>query len=181
MRRPNEPRIDTTKHLSTQQLDDLLVHRRGTRNGRVCCIVQRLEDGSRKTPTSAFFHSDQGLIGDRWSLDPKRKIAEQIAIMDWHTARVIANGQSLTLFGDNLFVDWDFAYVQSGAIFALGSAMLEITPEPHTGCSKFARRFGSDALRYTCVDPQKNIRGVYARIVQSGNISVDDVLQWKEK
>lgn len=181
MRRPNEPRIDATRHLSSQQLSELFAHQRGDRNGRVHCVVQRCEDGSRNTPSSAFFCSDQGLVGDRWSLDPKRKVAEQIAIMDWHTAKVIANGQSLTLFGDNLFIDWDFAYVQPGTIFVLGNAILEVTPEPHTGCSKFSRRFGSAALRYTCVDPEKNIRGVYARVVQSGHISVNDRLQWKEK
>ena len=178
MHRPNEPSIDGTKHLSKKQLDALFALPRSAPTGRVQSIVQRLDDGSRQTPSAALFLSDQGLVGDRWFSDPKRKVVEQVAIMDWYVASIIASGQSLTLFGDNLFIDWDFAHVQPGERFSLGEAVLEITPEPHTGCSKFAKRFGSDALRYTCVDPQKNIRGVYARVIQSGTISVDDVLHW---
>ena len=181
MHRPNEPSIDTTKHLSTDQLDKIFSHHRAEQDGRVHYIVQRLDDGSRHTPRTALFCSEKGLVGDRWFVDPKRKFVEQIAIMDWYTASVIANGQSLTLFGDNLFINLDFAHVQAGAIFSLGNAILEITPEPHTGCSKFSKRFGSAALRYTCLDLQKNVRGVYARVIQSGTISVNDVLQWEKK
>lgn len=151
------------------------------RGSLVHCIVQRLQDGARQTPQSAFFSIEQGLVGDRWFLDPNRKVVEQIAIMDWQIANVIANDQSLTLFGDNLFIDCDFANIQPGARCTLGEAILEITPEPHTGCSKFAKRFGSDALRYTCVEPSKNIRGVYAQVVQSGSISLNDRLEWIEK
>ena len=174
--RPNEPSIDATKHLGTKQLIEKMQAVQ-ERDGRVHCIVQRLQDGSRQTPQSAFFSSEQGLVGDRWFLDPKKKLVEQIAIMDWRIAKMIANGQSLTLFGDNLFLDWDFADIQPGTRFSLGEAILEITPEPHIGCSKFAKRFGSDALRYTCVDPSRNIRGVYAQVVQSGTISLNDRLE----
>ena len=181
MYRPNEPKFDAIRHLDTKQIDERFAQRTKNRSGQVHCIVQRLDDGSRKTPSTAFFSSEQGLVGDRWFLDPKRKLVEQIAIMDWQIANLIANGQSLTLFGDNLFVDWDFAHIQAGTQFSMGEAILEITTEPHTGCSKFAKRFGSDALRYTCVDPSKNIRGVYAQVVQSGTISVHDRLLWIEK
>ena len=179
--RPNEPSIDATRHLSTTELIEKIQKLSQKRSGRVHCIVQRLQDGSRQTPQSVSFSIEQGLVGDRWFLDPKKKVVEQIAIMDWQIANVIANGQSLTLFGDNLFVDLDFANIQSGTQFSLGAAILEVTPEPHTGCSKFAKRFGSDALRYTCVDPSKNVRGVYAQVVQSGMISLNDRLLWIEK
>lgn len=181
VRRLNEPSIDATKHLGKKQLKEAFLPEVREQEGRVCYIVQRLEDGSRKTPTTALFCSEKGLVGDRWFLDPKRKVVEQIAIMDWHIANVIANGQSLTLFGDNLFIDCSFAHVRSGMRFSLGEAILEITPEPHTGCSKFAKRFGAAALRYTCIDPRLNIRGVYARVVQSGTISVHDQLDWLER
>ena len=182
MHRPNEPSIDAKKHLSTTQLKKKIqAQATRERDGLVRCIVQRLEDGSRRTPSTAFFSSEKGLIGDRWFLDAKRKVVEQIAIMDWRVANVIANGQSLSLFGDNLFIDYDFAYVQPGTLFYLGEVVLEITPEPHTGCSKFSKRFGSDALRYTCIEPSRNIRGVYAQVVQSGSISLNDRLLCKEK
>lgn len=180
MHRPNEPSIDATRHLRTTELIEKMQVVQ-ERDGLVHCIVQRLQDGARQTPQSAFFSIEQGLVGDRWFLDPKRKVVEQIAIMDWQIANVIANDQSLTLFGDNLFIDCDFANIRPGTRCTLGEAILEITPEPHTGCSKFAKRFGSDALRYTCVEPSKNIRGVYAQVVQSGTISLNDRLKWIEK
>ena len=49
--------------------------------------------------------------------------------MDWFTAYVIANGQPLSLFGDNLFFDVDFSDVLPGAICAVGDSILEITIE----------------------------------------------------
>jgi hypothetical protein len=142
--------------------------------GALKCIVQRHSDGARSAPLDAVLSPEDGLVGDRWSSNPKKKVVEQIAIMDWQIACLIANGQSLTLFGDNLFVDWDFSDVEIGKHFSLGEAVLTITPESHVGCSKFAMRFGSAALKYTCIQSQNNVRGVYACVVRAGRIAIGD-------
>lgn len=178
--RPNEPCIDSRAHLSREQLDLSFSSNRSARDGSVRYIVQRQSDGSRKSPHTGFLCTERGLVGDRWGDDPDRKYEEQIAIMDWYVADVIANGQSLDLFGDNLFIDLDFALVQAGTLFSLGEALLEITTEPHVGCSKFAKRFGAPALRYTCLVPSDHIRGIYARVIRSGEISLGDSLRWSE-
>lgn len=174
--RPQEPSIDSTRHLSIQELTQRCLEIPHNRSGKLYHIVQRQADGSRKTPHSGYLCTEHGLVGDRWTTDPKKKKEEQIAVMDWHVASMIANGQSLTLFGDNLFMDWDFANIPIHTPFALGEARLEITPEPHTGCSKFAKRFGNDALTYTCLVPTNYVRGVYMRVLHPGRITIGDTL-----
>ena len=174
--RPNEPSIDPQRHLSLTELQRVGSQITPERSGVLHCIVQRQEDGSRVQPKVGSLCQDNGLVSDRWSLDPKRKKEEQIAIMDWKIAVLIANGQPLTLFGDNLFIDWNFAQIPVGTRFALGDAVLEITPEPHTGCAKFAKRFGTDALAYTCCIPENHVRGVYAHVIVSGDIKIGDQL-----
>ena len=176
--RPHEPHIDPKAHLSKEQLQKKLSILPIHRDARVRCIVQRQADGSRKSPRTAFLCTERGLIGDRWHHDPKRKYEEQIAIMDWYVAKEIANGQSLILFGDNLFIDCDFAHAKAGASFSVGEALLEITTEPHVGCSKFAKRFGRAALRYTCLEPQRQVRGIYARVIRSGSVAIEESLCW---
>ena len=55
--------------------------------------------------------------------------------------------------------------------------MIEVSEKPHTGCAKFAERFGNDALRFVST-PTGNclrLRGVCARVVQSGHIRVGDL------
>jgi MOSC domain-containing protein YiiM len=82
------------------------------------------------------------------------------------------------LAGDQLFVDLDLsqANLPAGTQLSIGEAVIEITPQPHTGCNKFAARFGVDALRF--VNSQEGrvlgLRGVNARVIQSGCVRVGD-------
>jgi len=51
-----------------------------------------------------------------------------------------------------------------------------VTPFPHTGCAKFARRYGSDALAFM-ERPEghaANLRGVYLRVVENGTVRLGD-------
>jgi MOSC domain-containing protein YiiM len=58
----------------------------------------------------------------------------------------------------------------------MGSAVVEITDIPHEGCNKFASRFGAAALRFVNVGQGKEmrLRGIYARVIQDGAISIGD-------
>ena len=53
------------------------------------------------------------------------------------------------LAGDQLYVDLDLSHenLPVGTRLAIGTAELEVTAAPHTGCKKFASRFGLEALR----------------------------------
>ena len=96
-------------------------------------------------------------------------------------AELIANGQPLTLFGDNLFLDLDLsaANLPPGSRLRAGTATLEVTPEPHDGCRKFRERFGDAALRFVAKRDRRplNLRGVYMRVVDEGEIAAGDSVQ----
>src|SRR5205823_5848999 len=62
------------------------------------------------------------------------------------------------------------------ATLALGSAVIEVTAKPHTGCFKFRDRFGAEALRIVNSPAGKvqRLRGVNARIVRAGTVRRGD-------
>jgi MOSC domain-containing protein YiiM len=57
--------------------------------------------------------------------------------------------------------------------------VVEITGQPHTGCKKFAARFGREALAFIGAPVRKEmrLRGIYARVVQPGRIQVEDTVR----
>jgi len=91
---------------------------------------------------------------------------------------LIANRQPLTVSGDNLVVDLDISAVNlpTGTRLRVGKAVVEVSAKPHNGCSKFAGRFGADALLLV-KDPRtrdQNLRGVYWTVVEKGEVRVGD-------
>jgi MOSC domain-containing protein YiiM len=61
-----------------------------------------------------------------------------------------------------------------GTRLSLGSAVIEVTAQPHTGCKKFVARFGLDAMKFvnSTVGKELRLRGINARVVQPGVIRV---------
>ena len=66
-----------------------------------------------------------------------------------------------------------------GTQLALGTALLEVTEQLHTGCGKFSSRFGADALRLvnTPEGRELRLRGMYAKVVEAGTVSVGDKIR----
>jgi MOSC domain-containing protein YiiM len=93
-------------------------------------------------------------------------------------ARLIANGQPLELFGDNLFLELDLtaANLPVGSRLRIGGAIVEVTPKAHNGCRKFQARFGAEALRFVVEASlrPRNLRGIYMRVLEPGVVSVGD-------
>jgi hypothetical protein len=149
--------------------------------GVLALVVRRLPDGRREMPARVRLTPDEGVPGDGWSRRPPRQIDAQLAVMRRDVAALIANGQPLTLFGDNLFVDLDIstANLPCGSRLRVGEAIVEVTPKPHNGCSKFEGRFGADALRFVGPGPDRptNLRGVYWKVVEGGAAEVGDPIR----
>lgn len=148
--------------------------------GRLALIVRRVERGLREILPSSVLTRESGLPGDAWSRDPSSDAASQLTLMDVGVATLIANGQSLELFGDQLFVSLDLSTrnLPIGSTIRIGGAVVEVTPEPHNGCAKFRARFGPDALRFVSMGELRhhNFRGIYVTVVEDGEVMAGDVV-----
>ena len=104
----------------------------------------------------------------------------QLNIMNTRVIDTVAQSEDRwALAGDQLFVDLDLSpeNLPPGTQLALGDAVIEVTEPPHTGCKKFAARFGTDAVVFVNSGRGKalNFRGICAKVVTSGDIEVGDV------
>ncbi len=175
-RAPYGPLGDPTCHLSLVDLRTAYgqLAPAPTDHGTVTLLCQRLPDGTRNHPASAIVSHESGLHGDGWSRRPPRDPLCQLTVMNHAVAELIANTQSLGLFGDNLFVTLDLSSenLPIGSHIQVGTAIVELTPEPHNGCAKFHERFGADALRFVqdSRTRHRNLRGVHWRVIENGEI-----------
>jgi MOSC domain-containing protein YiiM len=159
--------------------------------GRVELIVRRPQVESREVITEARLDEREGLVGDCWRERGSRATGDgsahpdlQITLMSARSARLIAGAQERwPLAGDQLYVDLDVsaANLPPGTQLQIGSALLEVTVEPHRGCGKFSKRFGVDALKFvnSAVGRDLNLRGVNARILRGGTIRTGDDIRKK--
>ncbi|MFI5365790.1 MAG: MOSC domain-containing protein [Candidatus Binatia bacterium] len=152
-----------------------------TRSGRVALIVARRDGGRRDTLQRVRLTPGAGVPGDAWSRRVEPDGDAQITVMQMDVAQLLANGQPLTLFGDNLFVDLDLsvANLPTGSRLRLGTAVVVVTPKPHDGCRKFRARFGGDALRLVSMPAlrSRNLRGIYMRAVEPGEVAAGDAVE----
>ena len=146
--------------------------------GRVALIVRRGDGGCRESLERVRVTSDAGVPGDAWGrrVDPQPEA--QIAVMQRDMAELIANGQPLLLFGDNLFLELDLSRsnLPLGTRVRAGRATLEVTPKAHNGCHKFEARFGAAARRFVNMQDlrHRNLRGIYMRVVEDGEVALGD-------
>ncbi|MGB0645530.1 MAG: MOSC domain-containing protein [Bradymonadia bacterium] len=167
---------DADAHLSTEAVAQLSPSLLSQQPNRLSGIVVRYADGTRGQPTEANVTVEEGILGDRWATG-KRDVGNQISAMNTMVAYTIANGQSVVLSGDNLFVDFDLSEtaLPVGSQLAIGTVHLEVSAEPHTPCLKFKARFGEPAFRHAAQNLR--IRGVLLTVVKSGGFGVGDEIR----
>jgi MOSC domain-containing protein YiiM len=175
-------------YLTTNELDAGLddIRRSPKDGGKVELIVARPAPGAREEMDEATLDPAVGLVGDDWQArgsrhteDGSAEVERQVTLMNARAAALIAHDPDRrALAGDQLYVDLDLgcANLPAGTRLRLGSAVLEVSPLPHTGCAKFIERFGPDAGRWVNVGPGKelNLRGINAFVVEAGTVRVGD-------
>jgi hypothetical protein len=158
-------------------------------NGRVELIVRRPAEDEREVLTEANLDPASGLVGDTWAVRGSRMTADgsanpaaQITVMSVRVLRAFEpDAARWPLAGDQLYVDLDLSIesLPVGSRLAIGSAVLEVSEPPHTGCAKFSARFGSDALRWinSPIGRAHRMRGLNARVVVGGTIRTGDAIR----
>jgi hypothetical protein len=166
-----------------EELERLMATRPGAPRdrGQVFLVVRKAEGGLRETPERVTLEPGLGLPGDAWGRREDRKEANQLAVMQRDVAELVANGQPLALFGDNLFLDLDLSAenLPPGSLVRAGGALLEVTPQHHTPCRKFRARFGDDAFDFVSKEDLEHLklRGIYLRVVEKGEVRPGDPVE----
>ena len=150
-------------------------------DGTVELIVRRPAEDEREVLVEAYLDPAAGLLGDGW-LARKTAPTRQVAVMNARVAAMLAGSRSRwPLAGDQLFVDLDLSAVNlpPGSRLAVGTAVLEVSDDPHRGCKKFADRFGVEALRLvnSQLGDELRLRGINARVVRAGLVRTGDPIR----
>ena len=107
----------------------------------------------------------------------------QLNVMSARAVDLVAAGdrERWALAGDQLYVDLDLSEenLPPGTRLALGTAVIEVTAEPHTGCAKFHARFGGDAHRFVNTKQHRHLRlrGLNAKVVEPGTVRHGDAIR----
>ena len=158
-------------------------------NGILKMIVQRPCEDGREIVYEAELHLTNGLVGDNWKTRGNRHMPDgsanpdaQITVMNARTIDLLAQNEARwPLAGDQLYADLDLSAdnLPPGTRLSIGTAVIEVTDQPHTGCSKFSTRFGVDALKFvnSPEGKQLHLRGINTRVIQPGTIHAGDVIR----
>lgn len=157
--------------------------------GTVEMIVQQQAVEEREIVDEGELDLTEGLVGDNWRTRGSSRTTNglghpemQLNIMNARVLDVVAQGKERWhLAGDQFIVDMDLSQenLPSGTQLAMGSAVIEVTSIPHTGCAKFVARFGADAMKFVNSPQGKvhRLRGLNAKVVVPGVVRVGDVVR----
>ncbi len=171
------------KHLTTEEIENNLaqVIESPKDNGTLNLICCRPNENEREILQTGELDIEKGLIGDNWR-SRNANIDTQLTIMNSRIVDLIAQDKERwKLAGDQLFVDFNLSdeNLPHGSKIQIGTAILEVTPQPHNGCKKFVERFGLDAMKFvnSPVGKQFHLRGIYAKVIQSGTIQQGEIVK----
>lgn len=180
--------MEAVKHLTMAELEAGLdeIRRSPKDEGVIELIVRRPRTEEREVLEEGQLDLIEGLVRDNWSTRGSSRTADgsahpemQINIMNSRVIALVAQDKERwKLAGDQFFIDLDLSAenLPPGTRLALGSAVLEVTAQPHTGCQKFVARFGADAMKFvnSPVGRELHLRGINAKVIQPGRVRVGD-------
>src|SRR5258705_8199051 len=178
--------MDEVRHLTMEVLEAGLdtVRQSPKTTGVLDLIVRRPGIGEREVLQQGELNIVEGLAGDTWcargsslTADGASHIDTQLNVMNSRAVALVAQHKDRwKLAGDQLFIDMDLSAenLPPGTQLQLGSAVIAVTDQPHTGCRKFVARFGKDAMKLgnSPIGRQTNLRGINYKIVEPRVIRV---------
>lgn len=181
----------TMQHLSMVELEAGMDHIRQspTENGELKLIVRRPDVDLREVIHEGQLNLIEGLEGDTWKArgsshtpDGSANVNAQITVMNSRAIALLAQAEERwMLAGDQLYIDMDLSddNIPPGTKLAIGSAIIEVSAQPHSGCKKFSSRFGVEAMKFVNSPEGKrlHLRGINTRVVQAGTICVGDIVK----
>jgi hypothetical protein len=179
------------KHLTMDELEAGLDYIRQSPKdkGVLELIARRPRDNEREALEVGQLNLQSGLEGDNWQTRGSKRTPDgtphpdmQLTLMNSRTIALIAGGKDRwPLAGDQLYVDLNLSTenLPPGTRLKIGEAVIEVSAQPHTGCSKFVARFGLEAQKFvnSPEGKQLHLRGINARVIQSGTIQVGDLVR----
>ena len=157
--------------------------------GTVELIVRRPAIEEREVLEEAQLDPVDGLVGDNWRTRGSKSTPDgsahpdaQLTLTNARIVSLIAGSPDRwALAGDQLFVDFDLSEdnLPPGTRLQVGAATIEITDKPHTGCGKFVKRFGVEALKFvnSPVGRDMHLRGISARVIEGGAVRTGDAIR----
>jgi hypothetical protein len=176
-------------HLDTDALESGLdeIRQSPQDRGTLELIVRRPVVDGREVLDEVELSLSEGVVGDTWNVRGSGRTDDgsshpdmQLNVINARLSRLVGGDDDdvRALSGDQLHLDLDLSTdnLPAGTRLAIGDAVIEITAQPHTGCAKFAARFGKEALRFVNVGVGKELRlrGINAKVVTPGTIRRGD-------
>lgn len=178
-------------HPTTEELQAGLAHvlESPKDNGVLEMVLRRPDVDQREVLDEAQLSVDEGVVGDNWNQRSSNRTDDggphpdmQLNVMNARATDLVSGGDRArwSLAGDQLYVDFDIseANTPAGTRLAIGSAVIEVTDQPHTGCAKFTQRFGLEAHRFVNSRERADLhlRGINAKVVTPGTIRPGDTI-----
>ena len=183
--------METMQHLSMIELETGMEYIREAPhdNGILKMIVRRPAVDEREMIDEGELSTDDGLVGDTWKVrasshtpDGSANHKSQITLANSRAIALLAQSEDRwALAGDQLYVEMNIGEdnLPPGTRLSIGSAIIEVSDQPHSGCKKFSDRFGVEAMKFVNSPEGKrlHLRGINTRVVQPGTIRVGDVVK----
>jgi MOSC domain-containing protein YiiM len=157
--------------------------------GTLELIVRRPAVDEREVLTEVRLDTVDGVEGDTWRVRGSSRTADggpnldaQLTVVNARASAAIAGERDRwPLAGDQLYVDLDISVMNlpPGSRVQIGSAVIEFSESPHTGCAKFQSRYGNDSLRFvnSPVGRELRLRGANCRVMVPGVVRVGDTIK----
>jgi hypothetical protein len=179
------------RHLTAEELEaglgEILLSPK--EEGVLELIVRRPRVDEREVLDEGRLDAAEGLVGDSWKQRGSSRTPDgsphpemQLNVMNARVLALVAQQRERwKLAGDQLIIDMDLSHenLPAGTRLALGSAVIEVTEQPHTGCHKFVSRFGLDAMKFVNSETGRRLRlrGLNARVVSPGVVRASDAVR----